>query len=167
VIGQLIIGKYCASYNVRSHVVEPPLNNATYLFFIGHSHRSRTCGRTLADHSLIALVWPRLGSHRNARVNPLSQHRGPARKRRGSELRSRDSQIASQASVDNTGGRTDQSTTPESKLQSLAKTRLALGAGEIAHVDCVNATRPIYQQLSHSKHQAVERRRFLAGCGRK
>src|SRR5712692_269924 len=25
VIGQLIIGKYCASYNVRSHMVEPPL----------------------------------------------------------------------------------------------------------------------------------------------
>jgi hypothetical protein len=25
----------------------------------------------------------------------------------------------------------------------------------------------MYQHLPHSKHQAVERRRFLAGCGRK
>ena len=34
--------------------------------------------------------------------------------------------------------------------------------------DCVNPTwRPLYQHLSHSKHQAVEGRRFLAGCGRK
>src|SRR3984893_15262854 len=67
VIGQLIIGKYCASYNVRSHVVEPPPRQCAVSAFIGHSHRSRTCGRTLADHSLIALVWPRLGSHPNAR----------------------------------------------------------------------------------------------------
>src|SRR5260370_28099724 len=28
VIGQLIIGKYCASYNVRSHVVQPPLRQS-------------------------------------------------------------------------------------------------------------------------------------------
>src|SRR6202171_2896493 len=56
VIAQLIIGKYCASYNVRSHVVEPPLRQCDVSVFIGHSHRSRTCGRTSADHSLIALV---------------------------------------------------------------------------------------------------------------
>src|SRR6202040_3521977 len=67
-----------------------------------------------------------LVSRVDERVNRLSQHRGRARKRRGSELRGRDSQIAGQGSVDNTGGRTDQRHTPESKLRSFAKTRLAL-----------------------------------------
>src|ERR1700736_824250 len=33
VIGQLIIGKYCASYNVRSHVVEPPLRQCDVSVF--------------------------------------------------------------------------------------------------------------------------------------
>src|SRR5260370_25405555 len=108
------------------------------------------------------------------RVNRLSQHRGRARKRRGSKLRSRDSQIAGQGNVDNTGGRTDQRHTPESTLQSFAKPDWHSTAGEITYrsssirPDCVNATcRSLYQHLSHSKHQAVEWRRFLAGCGRR
>src|SRR6266853_5119924 len=69
VIGQLIIGKYCASYNVRSHAAQPPLRNTntTYLLVIARSLRPGTCRRTLVDHFLIVLLWPRLGSHPNAR----------------------------------------------------------------------------------------------------
>src|SRR5260370_18496100 len=50
------------------------------------------------------------------RVNRLSQHRGRARKRRGSELRSRDSQIARQGSVENTAEELTKDTAPESRV---------------------------------------------------
>src|SRR5271168_3386422 len=91
--------------------------------------RNRKTGRksarrrfTEARRTSQTAVYP----HLDERVNRLSQHRGRARKRRGSELRGRDSQIAGQGSVDNTGGRTDQGHAPESKLRSFFKTRLAL-----------------------------------------
>jgi hypothetical protein len=35
---------------------------------LSHSLRSRTCRRTWVDHSLIVLLWPRPGSHPNARL---------------------------------------------------------------------------------------------------
>src|SRR5580658_363142 len=33
VIGQLIIGKYCSSYNVRSHAIQPPLRQCDVSVF--------------------------------------------------------------------------------------------------------------------------------------
>src|SRR6266478_3313513 len=44
VIGQLIIGEYCASYNVRSHPVQPPLRPCKGSAFSSVTQfRSRTC----------------------------------------------------------------------------------------------------------------------------
>jgi hypothetical protein len=33
-IGQLVIGKYCASYNVRSHTAQPPLRQCDVSAFL-------------------------------------------------------------------------------------------------------------------------------------
>src|ERR1700687_5808400 len=44
VIGQLIIGKYCASYNVSSHAIQPPLRQFDVSAFLSATHSGReTC----------------------------------------------------------------------------------------------------------------------------
>src|SRR6267378_7540974 len=51
VIGQLIIGKYCASYNVRSHVVEPLKTMRRICFLSG----TRIGRERAAEHWLTTL----------------------------------------------------------------------------------------------------------------
>src|SRR5712671_2778549 len=61
VIGQLIIGKYCASYNVRSHVVEPPLRRCDVSDFYRAlalvANARPNIGRPLFDCSCVTSSW--------------------------------------------------------------------------------------------------------------
>src|SRR6266849_3642148 len=76
VIGQLIIGKYCASYDVRSHVVRPPLSqsdaSAFYRPLAQAANFSPNMGRPLLDDSRVASSW--ITSQCSTRI-PLSMRR--------------------------------------------------------------------------------------------